>query len=308
MACLILGGAGFMGRHAAEALLRAGHQVRIFDREGCRLENIAHILDDVELRFGDFSDEVALGRALRGATTVLHLIGTTIAQTSNENPVYDVETNVVPSIRLLSLAADRGVKRVVFASSGGTVYGIPRKNPIPETHPTDPICAYGISKLAVEKYLDLYHRLAGLDYVVLRISNPYGEGHHTLGLQGIINVFLREAHRGNPVEVWGDGRVVRDYVYVGDVGDAFLRALDSPAPNQVYNIGSGKGLTILDLLAAFREVLGLDLDVRHTPPRPFDVPSNVLDIRKAEQALPWKPTTSLEEGLHRTWAWIRKET
>lgn len=305
--CLILGGAGFMGRHAAEALLGAGYEVRIFDREGCRLENIAHLLSDVDLRFGDFSDEAALDRALQGAGAVLHLIGTTIAQTSNENPVYDVETNVVPTIRMLGLAAGRGVQRVVFSSSGGTVYGIPREDPIPENHPTDPICAYGISKLAVEKYLALYHRLAGLDYVVLRISNPYGEGHHALGLQGIVNVFLRKARRGDPVEVWGDGRVVRDYVYAGDVGAAFLRALETRSANQVFNVGSGKGLAILDLLAAFRDVLGLALDVRFTPARPFDVPSNVLDTAKARTLLPWEPVTSLEAGLRKTWQWIEKE-
>jgi UDP-glucose 4-epimerase len=308
MDCLILGGAGFIGRHSAEALLRAGHRVRIFDREGCRLENISHLLGDLELCFGDFSDEAALDRALQGMTAVLHLIGTTIAQTSNENPVYDVETNVVPTIRLLSLAADRGVRRVIFSSSGGTVYGIPQEDPIQETHPTDPICAYGISKLSVEKYLALYQRLTGIEYVVLRISNPYGEGGHTLGLQGIINVFLRKAHRGSPVDVWGDGRVVRDYVYAGDVGTAFLRALETRSANNVYNIGSGKGLTILDLIAAFREVLGVELDVRFTPSRPFDVPSNVLDVRKADRLLPWKPSTPLERGLRRTWEWIRGET
>jgi UDP-glucose 4-epimerase len=307
MDCLILGGAGFIGRHVTEALLKAGHHVRIFDREGCNRENISHLLGDVELCFGDFSDEAALNRALQGMSAVVHLIGTTIAQTSNENPVYDVETNVIPTIRLLSLAAARGVQRVIFSSSGGTVYGIPREDPIPETHPTDPICAYGISKLSVEKYLALYQRLTGLDYVVLRISNPYGEGHHTLGLQGIINVFLRKARQGSPVDVWGDGRVVRDYVYAGDVGTAFLRALESRSANQVCNIGSGRGLTILDLLAAFREVLDLELDVRFTPARPFDVPSNVLDIRKAGRLLPWKPSTPLEQGLRKTWEWIQDE-
>jgi len=307
MTCLILGGAGFIGRHVTEALLGAGHRVRVFDREGCNRDNIAHLLGDVELCFGDFADETSLDRALRGASAVVHLVGTTIAQTSNENPAYDVESNVIPTIRLLALAAKHGVGRVVFSSSGGTVYGIPREDPIAETHPTDPICSYGISKLAVEKYLALYQRLAGLDYVVLRLSNPYGEGHHTLGLQGIVNVFLRRARQGSPVEVWGDGRVVRDYVYAADVGQSFLRALETPAVNQVFNVGSGRGRSVRDLLAAFREVLGLDLDVRHTPGRPFDVPSNVLDVSKAARLLPWAPRTALEDGLRRTWDWIRKE-
>lgn len=306
MGCLILGGAGFIGRHVAEALLRAGHRVRIFDREGCNLANIGHLLGDVELSLGDFFDETSLDRSLQGISIVVHLVGTTIAQTSNQNPVYDVESNVIPTLRLLPLAASHGVRRILFASSGGTVYGIPHRDPIPEAHPTDPICSYGITKLAVEKYLALYQRLTGLEYVVLRLSNPYGEGHHTLGLQGVINVFLRKARQGTPVEVWGDGGVIRDYVYAADIGAAFLRALETPNANQVYNVGSGKGRSIRDLLAAFREVLGLDLDVRYTPGRPFDVPSNVLDVRKAAGLLPWSPATSLETGLRRTWAWIEQ--
>ena len=305
--CLVMGGAGFLGRHATEALLESGYRVRVFDREGCALENIVHLLPRVHLTLGDFSDEACLSRVLEGATDVLHLVGTTVAQTSNENPVYDVESNVIPTLRFLALAVRQGIRRVIFSSSGGTVYGIPVSVPIPESHPTEPICAYGISKLAIEKYLSLHSRLFGLRSVILRFSNPFGEGTHRLGLQGAINVFLRRLREGKPVEIWGDGNVVRDYVYARDIGQSFVRAVETEAVDEVYNIGSGQGRSLNDLLASFRETLGLKPEVRYLLSRPFDVPANILDIRKAARLLPWQPSTPFEEGLRRTWEWIRKE-
>lgn len=302
----MLGGAGFLGRHAISALLKAGYAVRVFDREGCNLSNIAHLLPHVDMRVGDFADATRLTPALEDVYAVLHLVGTTIAQTSNENPVYDVESNVLPTLRLLSLASERGIDRVVFSSSGGTVYGVPTQVPIPETHSTDPICAYGISKLAIEKYLALHQRLHGLRFVILRFSNPFGEGQHALGLQGVINVFLRRIRDGHPLEVWGDGAVVRDYLYAEDAGESFVRAVETPAVNEVYNIGSGTGRSLNDLLQAFRDVLGLQATVRHEPSRVFDVPANVLDVRKAARLLSWSPSTPFAEGLRRTWDWIRE--
>jgi UDP-glucose 4-epimerase len=306
MDCLVLGGAGFLGSHAVRALLREGYSVRVFDREGCDLRNLSGMLPRVELALGDFCDEMQLGKALKGVQTVLHLVGTTVAQSSNENPVYDIESNVIPTVRFLSLAVKEGIRRVVFSSSGGTVYGIPKTIPIPETHPTEPICAYGISKLAIEKYLALYARLYGLDYVILRFSNPFGEGAHTLGLQGVINVSLRRIRQGRPVEIWGDGTVVRDYIYAGDIGESFLKALQTPSANDLFNIGSGKGRSLRDIVESFREVLGLDPEVVYTPGRPFDVPCNILDIRKAADVLGWRPTTPFEEGLRRTWEWVKR--
>jgi UDP-glucose 4-epimerase len=304
--CLVMGGAGFIGRHTTEALLRSGYQVRVFDREGSSLKNICHLLPRAELFLGDFNDQAYLAKALKGVTEVCHLIGTTVAQTSNENPVYDLESNVIPTLRFLELAVRQGVQRVIFSSSGGTVYGLPNTVPIPESHPTEPICAYGISKLAIEKYLSLHARLFGLHYVILRLSNPFGEGLHRLGLQGVINVLLRRIFEGRPLEIWGDGNVVRDYVYAGDAAESFVSAIETETIDEIYNIGSGRGRSLNDLLASFRDALGLRPEVIYRPSRPFDVPTNVLDIRKARRLLPWEPSTSFEQGLRRTWDWIRK--
>ena len=173
--CLILGGCGFIGSHVAEALLKEGYGIRILDKEKVSTENIEHVLDQVELLRGDYANKAVIAEALQGIDYVIHLIGTTLPQTSCEDPVYDIDTNLVPTVNLLATAAKiTRVKKIVFSSSGGTIYGVPNKVPIPEDHPTFPICPYGISKLAIEKYLGYFFASRRLDYVCLRISNPYG--------------------------------------------------------------------------------------------------------------------------------------
>src|SRR5262249_42060795 len=142
---------------------------------------------------------------LEGCQTCFHLVSTTLPKSSNADPVFDVESNVLATIRLLTQAIQTGLKKVVFVSSGGTVYGVPKQIPILETHATDPMCSYGITKLSIEKYLHLFHVLHGLDYTVLRLSNPFGEGQRVHASQGAVAVFLGKVLRGETVEIWGDG-------------------------------------------------------------------------------------------------------
>ena len=173
---------------------------------------------------GDFGNRGDLAAALEGCQTVFHLVATTVPKTSNDDPVHDLETNLVATVRLFDLARRSHTKKIVFASSGGTVYGAPTTVPIAEHHETSPVCSYGIHKLAVEHYLHLYHRLHGLNYSVLRVSNAFGERQRPTASQGAVTVFLDRALRGEAIVIWGDGSVVRDYVYVRDVADAFCRA------------------------------------------------------------------------------------
>src|SRR4029434_4711286 len=187
-------------------------------------------------------NEEDVTQAVAGCEVVFHMISTTIPKSSNDNPAYDVESNLVGTLRMLEAARKAGVRKVVFASSGGTVYGIPKVVPINESHPTDPICSYGISKLAVEKYLHLYHALHGLDYCILRIGNPYGEGQRPTAAQGAVGVFLYKALHGGVIEIWGDGTVTRDYIYIGDVIQAFLKAMTYSGEHRLFNIGAGEGL------------------------------------------------------------------
>jgi UDP-glucose 4-epimerase len=257
-------------------------------------------LDDIELYEGDFTNEQDVETALEDCDIIFHLISTTLPKSSNDNPVYDVESNVVGTIRMLTLALKQGVRKVIFTSSGGTVYGIPESDFINERHPTNPICSYGISKLAIEKYLHLFHELHGLAYVVLRISNPYGEGQRTQALQGAIGVFIGRALTNQTVEIWGDGEVVRDYIHVSDVSDALVKAMLYSGNKRVLNIGSGTGTSLNKLLATIEDATHKEVKRVYLSGRSVDVPVNVLDNTLAKKELHWNLKIPLEEGIKRT--------
>ena len=303
MKCLILGGRGFLGSQLHMALRRAGHDVRIFDRPG---SHAALPIPEQEYIGGDFGNREDLVEALAGRDVVFHLVSTTLPASSNENPLYDVETNLVSTIRLLDVARTSGTKKIVFASSGGTVYGAPQNVPVPEDHPTEPLCSYAISKLAIEKFLHLYSHLHRVDYTVLRIANPYGEGQSPIGKQGAIAVFTYKALRREPIQIWGDGEVVRDYLYAGDVADAMVKAAMYDGPHHVFNIGAGRGHSLNELLSQIEAMLGRPVERTYLPGRRFDTPVNVLDIARAREHLRWTPQTTMETGLARTAEWISK--
>lgn len=307
MRCILVGGGGFIGSHVSEALLREGHEVTIFDRpEAPNLDRLQQ--KGATIALGDFLNQNDLQRALANQDAVFHLLSTTVPQTSNEDPAYDVETNVVGTLRLLDAARNASVKKVIFASSGGTVYGIPQEIPIKENHPTDPTSSYGIGKLIIEKYLYMYSILYGLDYCILRIANAYGERQRPTATQGVIPVFLGRAIRNHEITVWGDGSVMRDYVFIADISHALVKALTYSGELKVFNIGSGQAHSLNDVIHVIERVTGRPLQVRYTPGRSFDVPISVLDISRAGRYLHWTPTISLFEGIARMHAWMLKES
>jgi UDP-glucose 4-epimerase len=302
---LVLGGAGFLGSHLVEALLQQQCNVRLFDR----IRGWTGVPGDANLEYceGDFGNRGDVAAALRGCQTVFHLLGTTLPKGSNDDPVHDLESNLLTTVQLLELARHADVKKIVFASSGGTVYGVPTVVPIPEDHVTQPLCSYGIHKLAIEQYLRLYQSLYGIDYCVLRLANPFGERQRPDASQGAVAVFLDRALRGEEIVVWGDGSTVRDYVYVGDVATAFCRAARYSGEHKVFNIGSGHGLSVNELISSIETFLGRKISRRYLPGRPFDVPVNVLDVSRAAVHLGWYPQNSFCDGLRRTVAWLQVE-
>jgi UDP-glucose 4-epimerase len=308
MKSLVLGGGGFLGSHVVEQLLKAGHDVRVFEKEYVGKDNVEHLLSDIEWVEGDFTNPAHLKPIVKGVDYIVHSIGTTQPKTSNENPVYDIASNLIPTLYLLEAAKAEGVRKVVFFSSGGTVYGVPKSIPITEEHPTEPICSYGIQKLAIEKYFNLYHRLYQIDYGILRFSNPYGERQRPHASQGAITVFLHKALKNEPIEIWGDGSVTRDYFYVSDLADAVVSLLRVKSEHKIFNIGSGKGLSLLELVKNIEEVIGRKANVHFTSARTFDVAVNVLDISRAKEELLWSPQIGLQEGLERTMAYLSKLT
>ena len=305
MRCLVLGGRGFIGSHLVDALLVRGFPVRCFDRPHVVSLGDTHLTNpNFELIEGDLASETDVAEALEGCEVCYHLVSTTLPKSSNADPVFDIETNVLGTVRLLTHAVKTGMKKVIFVSSGGTVYGVPTETPIPEEHPTDPICSYGITKLAIEKYLGLFKQLHGLDYTVLRLANPYGERQRIHASQGAVAVFLGKVLRGEPVEIWGDGSVVRDYIHIADVVDALLAALEQTGNEHVFNIGAGRGHSLNEVLDAIEKVTGRTADRRYLPGRAFDVPASVLSIARAKQSLGWSPKVGFEQGLGKFAAWL----
>lgn len=299
---LVVGGNGFIGYHLVRQLINDDWHVTVYDRA---IEN--RFIDwDVGPRYvqGELGNRELLRECLATIDVVFHLAYTTIPKTSNDDPAYDVQSNVVTTVDMLTECIQAKVRRVVFLSSGGTVYGIPKQVPISEQHVKQPICSYGITKLAIERYLFLFHRLHGLRYSILRPSNPYGEEQNFLGKQGAVTVFLGRIAMGQPIEIWGDGSVIRDYFYVGDLARACVMAAETEVPNLVVNIGSGEGHSLCDVLDIMRDTIGVDFEVQYQPGRPFDVPKIVLDVSRAQQLLDWVPTITMESGILRTWKWV----
>jgi UDP-glucose 4-epimerase len=299
---LVIGGTGFLGRHLLRSLAKEDVRVKAYGRRRVTYP------EKVDYVYGDLLDRSRLRHALEGVDCVFHFAWTTVPQTSNEDPQADVQGNVVAGIGLLDACRDAGVRTVVFPSSGGTVYGaVGGDGVVTESHPTNPISSYGITKLAFEKYLALYRHMHGLDYRVLRISNAYGEGQQPDRPQGLIGVVLRRIAAGEPVHVWGDGTVVRDYIYAGDAIDCCLRAAStalSDSSPRMFNVGTERGHSVSEVLATIASVTGREPVVEYTPARDLDVPRSVLSSRLAEDVLGWQPRTTLADGVARTWEWV----
>lgn len=299
---LVVGGCGFIGSHLVDALRAQDLQVRVFDRAP---ELFREPLPDVDYRYGDMLDQEAVAAAMAGVGSMCHLVSTTFPASSNENPVRDVEQNLVGSLKLFTLAKEHGVGRILFLSSGGAVYGPPETIPISESHPLRPLNSYGIVKIALERYLDLLQAQGGFSSVVIRPSNPYGPRQGHTGTQGVVSTFLRRMRRDEPIEVWGDGSVVRDYLHVADLAQLCVKALLSDQSG-AYNAGSGEGVSLRDLIALLGDATGKKPDIVWRPGRPVDVPISVLDCSRARDAFDWTVSTPLQTGVLQLWRWLEK--
>jgi UDP-glucose 4-epimerase len=300
MKAVVLGASGFIGSHLIDALLAKGYQVLGLARRPPGL--ISHeALSDPALSLVqlDMSDAAGLQQALRGADLVVHLASSSLPQSSNLDPRLDVQVNLLGALNLLEAAKSEEVGRLLFISSGGTVYGQPQEVPISEKHPTEPTCSYGITKLAIEKYIALYRQLHGLDGMVLRLANPYGERQRLDASQGVVPVFLSRALRGETLEIWGDGSTVRDFLHISDVVTAVMAAADFTGEGKIFNVGSGTGVSLRDIVTLIEKTLNKKISVNYLAGRKFDVHTNVLSIDEAKRCLGWCPSVSLEEGLKR---------
>lgn len=307
MKSLLFGGGGFIGSAIADRLLQDGHRVRIFEQTRIEPYRKFHSHEKIEWITGDWLNIRDVTDALDGVDTVFHMVCTTLPGSSNDDPIYDVQTNIVGTLQMLNVMVATRVPKIIFISSGGTVYGTPVYVPVDEKHPTEPGVSYGITKLAIEKYLLIYQKFHGIRAIILRAANPYGERQRIKSAQGVVGVFIYRALRGMPIEIWGDGSVIRDYLYIGDLAEASVKALSYFGKESVFNVGSGSGTSLNELIDLLEDVLGKNIIRRYHPARSIDVAVNVLSNRLIARELGWKPQVLLRDGLLRTVAWINDE-
>ncbi len=293
-------GAGFIGSHICRQLLSEAFDVRILTRS---LPYAAHarLLDGAEVRIGDATDLATVTAALRGIDWVIFGAGGLVPAASQAHPIPDISLALRPLLTVLDAMAQSAVTGFTYLSSGGTVYGPSVAGRIREDHPTDPITAYGVLKLAGEKFTGLYARQSGTSMRILRCANVYGEGQRTDRGQGVVGTFLSALRSHGTVSLYGGGHMVRDFVHVDDVAAAATRLRPTPANGStaIVNVGSGIGVSVAELLATMEEIMGTKASVRRLSGRPFDVERNVLDISRLRSLTGLTPM-SLREGLDRT--------
>ena len=303
MRILVTGGAGFIGSHVAEAYLAAGHEVAIIDnlatgrRANAPKAATLHEVDihsrELDRIFGDFKPDVVNHHAAQASVKV-----------STGDPVHDLEVNGGGTARIAALASEHGVRKVIYSSSGGTVYGEPQELPVTEAHALAPVSPYGLSKLVGEQYLQLWDRMHGLDYTVLRYSNAFGPRQDPHGEAGVVAIFTGLMLNGQQCTIDGDGEQRKDYCYVGDIARANVLALEKGS-RRAYNIGTGEGTSVNQIFAALNEATGNTIEARHGPPRQGDVRNFWLETSRAKQELGWAPEVSFEDGIRLTVASVR---
>lgn len=299
---VVVGANGFIGTNLCIELIRLGCEVTAFDRR----DDVTYLPPEVHRISGNFLDPSALASAIEGADVVVHLVSTLTAALSNQHIEQDVRENLIGTLGVIETCKAMQIGRLIILSSGGTIYGPDVIVPTPEDAPCEPICSYGIVKLAIEKYASLYRRISQLDICVLRVSNPYGP-HQIARGQGFIAAALERVLRGEAIEIWGDGSVIRDYIYIDDVVHSITAASKFTHPNgpHVFNIGSGHGRSINEVLEVIEELHG-KIDVIYKSSRGVDVPISLLDIRRAESFLNWKPMVEWRVGMASAYSWMNE--
>ncbi len=304
MKILITGGAGFIGSYVANAFISEGHKVLIVDNLSTGLEeNIPREADFVKC---DIRERTLLERALSDfkPDMVNHHAAQINVRQSVEDPAFDAEVNIIGTLNLLELSIRHRIKRFIFASTGGAIYGEPERLPADETTPPMPISPYGASKYAVESYLGYYRAVYGLEYVALRYSNVYGPRQNPHGEAGVVAIFCSRIMSGKPCVIFGDGSQTRDYVFVEDVARANILGIKAQVGK--YNIGTEIETSVNELVMVMQMVSERNFDVEYAPPRPGEVQRISLDTNLAKRVLGWSPKVNLEDGIRQTWMWFSK--
>jgi len=301
---LVTGGAGFIGSHLVRHLLAKGEQVTALDNLSTGLaENLPPEAKLVEM---DILDEDLPKVVATGAfDAIVHLAAQTMVDTSIKNPLLDTRENLLGTVQVLEAARAANVKRVIFASTAA-VYGDVKEDDLPvrEAQPTLPLSFYGLSKLSVEKYLEMYENLYGMEYVVLRFANVYGERQGDGGEGGVISIFAKAVAEGRDITIYGDGEQTRDFVYAGDIAEGIWAALRTEEVNAAYNLSTQTETSLRELVSLLAEIRGREIVPKYGAEREGDIYKSMLSNSRARRGLDWQPATTLAEGLRRTYEYF----
>lgn len=308
MNILIWGAAGFIGTNLALRLLQ--NTMNLVTLVDCKSEYFNYEIftkyDNVKFVVSDFLEQPKIEEILKGQDFVYHMMSTTIPLNSNRKISEELNLNIVGTSRVLEACVKCGVKQVVFISSGGTVYGKNVSCPIPENAETNPINSYGVQKLTIEKLLYLYYCMYNLDYRIIRLANPYGPYQRPNGMLGAVTTFTYKALCNDKITIFGDGTIVRDYIYIDDVVNAICNISSEKAKHKLYNVGSGTGTDIITLTETISKVLNCDLDIEFQSGRKVDVPENYLDVSRYETEFGTAATIPLKKGINLTADFLKK--
>lgn len=307
----VLGANGFIGRHLAVALAEEDPDrlVRAFGfYTDSELDNPSHPFanhSNIDIIRGDFLNLHDVENAVQGSSYVFHLVSTTNPATSSEDPFIDINTNLRASVELFQICARHKVKRVIFPSSGGTIYGNADKPVIDEDTVPRPISPYGITKLCIENYLRFFKVAHQLDYVVYRIANPYGHGQNIKGKQGVIPIFINNILSKKPLTIYGDGSMVRDYIYIDDLIKMIMASYNQPCLYSEYNLGSGSGIDVNSIVNALQSTVGDAVEINYVKSPSTFVEKIVLDTSRFEKEFSVRADTSIKEGVALTWEYVK---
>jgi UDP-glucose 4-epimerase len=307
MKILVTGGAGFIGSNTVDALVDTGAgQISVLDNLSSGKRH--QVNDKVRFHQADLRDAAAVGAVIESEQpeVIVHLAAQMDVRRSVADPAFDAQVNLVGFLNLMEAGRQHGLKRVVFASTGGAIYGEQESFPCDEDHPCQPLSPYGIAKLATEKYLFFYKQQYGIEYLALRYANVYGPRQDPHGEAGVVAIFCGRILDGKRCTIFGEGRQTRDYTYVGDVVRANIRALTSKVSGTALNIGTGRETSVNSLHAAIAEVAGEARPPEYAPQRPGEQMRSVISPKRAQASMDWKPEIELSEGLERTFNYFRE--
>jgi UDP-glucose 4-epimerase len=297
---LLVGGSGFLGSNLATRFSEGGYEVGVLDRFA---PPTGSSFSDAYV--GDIRDPELCRRAFHSYRKLIYLAHETSTAPAADSSTAAFVGNIEIFTRLVELAAEKGIEECSLFSSGGAVYGHAERLPLSEKDPTNPVSLYGVAKLTMEKLLAVSATRYGFRHLIIRPSNPYGSGQNFRSAQGIVAVAMAKIARGEEITIFGDGSALKDYLYISDLACATFQLVDQVCLSGPFNVASGKGIPLMDVIAAIERTLGRQARVRFTISAPSDVQANVLDISKIGQATGWYPCVDLDEGLEKTWAWLR---